>query len=221
MKIYISPSEQENNIYAVGNGKITEEQQCHRIGDACKAALVRCGFDVKKAPFGQHMGQNISESNSWGADIHLCIHTNAGGGHGCIVFVSQTDAKHMKFAQPVYNAVSAITTANEKYGVRTANFAEIKQTNGMCVYCECEFHDNAKDAQWIIDNVENIGEALCKGLCEGAGVKYIAPAAKPVKNEKIYRVQVGAYSVKANADAMLAKVKAAGFKDAYIAVDSK
>jgi len=34
--------------------------------------------------------------------------------------------------------------------------------------------------------------------------------------KKLYRVQVGAYSVKANADAMLKKVKAAGFKDAFI-----
>ena len=34
--------------------------------------------------------------------------------------------------------------------------------------------------------------------------------------KKYYRVQVGAYSVKANADAMLAKIKAAGFTDAFI-----
>jgi len=34
--------------------------------------------------------------------------------------------------------------------------------------------------------------------------------------KRLYRVQVGAYSVKANAEAMLAKVKAAGFKDAFI-----
>ena len=32
----------------------------------------------------------------------------------------------------------------------------------------------------------------------------------------LYRVQVGAYSVKANAEKQLAKVKAAGFKDAFI-----
>jgi hypothetical protein len=34
--------------------------------------------------------------------------------------------------------------------------------------------------------------------------------------QKIYRVQAGAFSVKANADAYLAKIKAAGFPDAYI-----
>lgn len=38
----------------------------------------------------------------------------------------------------------------------------------------------------------------------------------PAAPKKLYRVQVGAYSVKANADAMLAKVKAAGFADAFI-----
>lgn len=34
--------------------------------------------------------------------------------------------------------------------------------------------------------------------------------------KKYYRVQLGSYSVKANADAMLSKVKAAGFTDAFI-----
>ncbi len=34
--------------------------------------------------------------------------------------------------------------------------------------------------------------------------------------KKYYRVQLGAFSVKANADAMLRKVKAAGFTDAFI-----
>lgn len=41
----------------------------------------------------------------------------------------------------------------------------------------------------------------------------------PTDSKKLYRVQVGAYSVKANADAMLAKVKAAGFEDAFIKIE--
>ncbi|MGE0903072.1 N-acetylmuramoyl-L-alanine amidase [Dehalococcoides mccartyi] len=44
-----------------------------------------------------------------------------------------------------------------------------------------------------------------------------APApVTPTAPKKYYRVQVGAYSVKANADAMLTKLKAAGFTDAFI-----
>lgn len=42
-------------------------------------------------------------------------------------------------------------------------------------------------------------------------------AKTPITSQKkLYRVQVGAYSVKANADSMLKRVKAAGFSDAFI-----
>lgn len=41
----------------------------------------------------------------------------------------------------------------------------------------------------------------------------------PTETKKLYRVQVGAYTVKANADEMLAKVKLAGFKDAFINIE--
>ncbi|MBE0451728.1 MAG: N-acetylmuramoyl-L-alanine amidase [Clostridia bacterium] len=43
------------------------------------------------------------------------------------------------------------------------------------------------------------------------------PSTPPTK--KLYRVQVGAFSVKSNADAMLARAKAAGFTDAFIKIE--
>jgi N-acetylmuramoyl-L-alanine amidase len=46
-----------------------------------------------------------------------------------------------------------------------------------------------------------------------------APAPSTPTPQKLYRVQVGAYSVKTNADAMLARVKAAGFTDAFIKIE--
>jgi N-acetylmuramoyl-L-alanine amidase len=39
------------------------------------------------------------------------------------------------------------------------------------------------------------------------------------QTRKLYRVQVGAYSQKSNAEAMLKKIKAAGFSDAFIKYD--
>ncbi|POZ59242.1 N-acetylmuramoyl-L-alanine amidase domain protein [Dehalococcoides mccartyi] len=48
-----------------------------------------------------------------------------------------------------------------------------------------------------------------------SGLVSAAPV-DPTTLKKYYRVQVGAYSVKSNADVMLAKIKAAGFTDAFI-----
>ena len=46
--------------------------------------------------------------------------------------------------------------------------------------------------------------------------KYHGATPTPAPTGKMYYVQVGAFSVKANAEAMLARAKAAGFKDAFI-----
>ena len=171
MKIYLSPSQQYYNHYAVGG--TTEKDQCNRIAEACERALLRCGFDVKRAPVGTRTDDAIAASNAWGADLHIPIHTNAGGGRGCVVFVSKLDERHKKYGQAVYDAMSEITIADERYGVRTARYDEITRSRGLCVYVECEFHDNPTDARWIIENTNAIGEAICKGICAGAGVTYV------------------------------------------------
>ena len=176
MKIYLSPSAQPNNKYAAGN--TTEQVQCNRIAEAAKTALERCGFEVKKAPEGQSYQDNVAESNAWDADLHIPIHTNAGGGAGTVVFVNNGSTKQLQYANPIYDEVQAITPGNVQYGVRINKLYELSYTVATAVYVECEFHDRADLAEWIIAHVTDLGEAIAKGVCTGAGVKYI-PADEP------------------------------------------
>ena len=53
--------------------------------------------------------------------------------------------------------------------------------------------------------------------CPGDVKKALSPPLPPSK--KLYKVQVGAYSKKENAEAILSKVIAAGFKDAFIKIE--
>lgn len=176
MKIYLSPSAQPANSYAAGN--TNEQAQCNRIAEAAKSALERCGFAVRKAPEGQEYKDNVSESNAWGAELHIPIHTNAGGGAGTVVFVHGGTAKQMQYAQPIYDEVQAISPGTTNYGVRVnSGLYELKYTTATAVYVECEFHDRADLATWIIGHTAELGEAIARGICKGAGVRYIAPAA--------------------------------------------
>ena len=225
-KIYLSPSNQDGNMYAYGN--TNEMEQCNRIADAAKTALERCGFTVKKAAKGQNMRVSINESNAWGADLHIPIHTNAmtndgtGTAGGTIVFVYSTDNPNMALATPVYNAVQAVTPGTTDYGVRAyPDLAELNGTNCIAVYIEVDFHDNPPIAKWLIENPQTVGEAIAKGVCSGYGVEYVSPSPSPDKKDVFYRVQVGAYSDKANAERFLTQVKEAGFKDAFIVEVSK
>lgn len=215
-KIFLSPSNQDGNQYAYGN--TNECEQCNRIADYARIALERCGFEVRKAPKGQNMNVTIGESNIWGADLHIPIHTNAitntgtGSAAGTIVFVYNDDPENMKMARPIYNNVQDAIPGGYDYGVREdPKLAELNSTKAIAVYVEVDFHDNPTTAKYIVENVEKIGEAIAKGVCEGYGVEYV-----PAASKTIYRIQLGAFKDKKYADAYLKKIKAAGFDNAFI-----
>ena len=211
-KIYLSPSCQVNNIYATGN--TNEQEQCNKIAEYAKTALQRCGFEVKKAPKGQSMSNNIKESNSWNADLHIPIHTNAYNGKltgGTLVMIYSNETENKKAGISILNAVAQISPGND-YTLRTnPELAELNSTKAIAVYVECEFHDSKEGSNWIINNVKPLGEAIAKGVCDYYGVAY-----KAEEPAKLYRVQVGAFKEKQNAEKCLQETKNAGFTDAFI-----
>ena len=206
VKIYLSPSRQRNNLYAVGG--TNEMEQCYKIAVACHDSLMRHGIAVKTAAKGIETSTAITESNNYNADIHVCIHTNAHNGttKGPLIMVYNKDAATMALAQPVYDELFKMSLGRTDYGIRVnTGLTEIVGTRAICLYIECEYHDNPVTAQWIIDNTVELGDAIARGLCTALGVKYAERTSK-----KYYRVQVGAYTVKNNAKKMLEKLENMG-----------
>lgn len=221
-KIYLSPSNQNGNLYKGQN--TNEMEQCNRIAAAAEKHLKRNGYLVKRAPKGQDMTKSIRESNEWGADIHIPIHTNAGGGHGPLVMVYDKSSANMEYAQPVYNSLKAIAPQGGGYGVKKDTeicgytLSEIQSTSAIAVYCECEFHDNKTCAQWIINHVDDIGAAIAKGICIADGKKYNTGKVTSTNKNVFYRVQVGAYNDKDNAESMKKKLEKAGYSAIIVTV---
>lgn len=184
MKVYLSPSMQNYNRYSYGN--TTECDECDKIASACETAMKRCGIPVVKAPKGQSAEKNVAQSNAIEADYHICIHTNAGGGRGVVVFTSANNVNCVE-AKEIYNAIDAIDSHKSVYGVRSASFYEINGTTAKCIYIECEFHDNAELAKFIIEHTEQYGEAICKGFCKATGIKYIYPNTKSPSETDVYK----------------------------------
>lgn len=182
-KIYLSPSDQDNNAYAYG--KTTEAAQCRKIALACKAALERCGFQAKTNTKDgtDAMYERVDESNAWGADMHICIHSNAGGGKGTEIYISRTEGERLKAAKYVYDEITALSPYGSSRGIKKGGWYEIKHTNAMCVYIETDFHDNKTIAKWIVENTTEIGEAICRALCKFYGIAYISP--KKVSNSNL------------------------------------
>lgn len=213
-KIYLSPSSQPANKYAVGN--TNEQEQCRKIAAKCAEALKRCGFDVKAGLEGT-MYTRVAESNSWGADAHIPIHTNACDGKvaGFRGFYFSTGSEGYKLVSAIADAVEPITPGTSDGLSAQPGLYEVNNSNAPCAYLELGFHDNAEEAQYIIDHTEDLAEAICKGICKHYGVTYVAPKVDTT-GVNLYRVQVGAFSKYENAEALLKKIKALGFSDAFI-----
>lgn len=179
-KIYLSPSSQEDNAYAYGN--TNEEVQCRRISAACAVALKRCGFDVKDGNYG-NMYDRVDESNAWGADLHVPIHTNAFNGEvtGTRIFCWNNYGDGWKASNAVFNALAPVTPGTSENVRPDSSLYEVEKSHAACVYIEVDFHDVPNIAKWIIENVELIGETIAKGVCNYFGVPFVEKPA-PVDN---------------------------------------
>lgn len=227
-KVFLSPSDQWGNVYKTSNTR--EQVQCEIIANYAKIALMRSGVEVKVSVNDKNwVYEHVTVSNNWKPDLHLPIHTNALNGKlgGTQVYYGSIGKEK---AQIMYNAVRAafpdsLPHTRDKidgtYG-QSQGWKEFTQVNAYTLYVEAQFHDVAEISDYIVANVEKIGEAIAKGACEVLGVTYVAPeiktaAATDTNNdaEKMYRVQVGAFKIKTNADNYVQKLKDAGFS-AYI-----
>lgn len=218
MKIYLSPSDQTGNKYSAGN--TNEAAVCRKIAEAAKVALERNDYTVKLGANGTTYQQRVADSNAWGADVHVPIHTNAGGGDGTVVFAYPSSVGN-KYVKGVYEAVANLSPGKDD-GIRAhSGLYEINATNMMCVYVECEFHDNSNLASWIVNNTKALGEAIAKGFCKADGKTYKhessggSSSGGNTSSGKLYRVQVGAFSKKENAEKLVKELKAKGY-DAFI-----
>ncbi len=172
-RIYLSPSNQFANYYATGN--TNEMAQCDKIANATATALKRCGFEVKVGKSGDSMQNRCAESDGFNADIHMPIHTNAYNGQvtgGTRIFCLNSNGR--KACQAILNELGKISPGTADSISYQTGLYEINMPKALTVYVECEFHDTKTGADWIRNNITNIGEAICKGLCSYFGVKYTA-----------------------------------------------
>lgn len=209
-KIYLSPSSQHENPYAYGG--TNEAAQCMKIAQACEVTLKRCGFNV--AVGGGTMYTRVPDSNKWGADLHVAIHTNAANGKttGTRCYAWKTGGDGFRAAQAIFNVLAPITPGVSEGVFEQRGWYEIKNTKAPCAYVECEFHDVPETAKWIVEHTKEIGDAIAKGICNFYGVAFVPETPPEAEEPKVlYRVQCGAFSKKENAEALVARLKAAGF----------
>src|SRR5699024_5737475 len=98
-------------------------------------------------------------------------------------------------------------------GLKTANFAVLRQTRMPGALTEMAFITNKADAKLLKNKQNQFATAIAKGILKYLGIKYKAKS-KPKKDSKgLYKVQVGAFKDKKNAEKLAKELKKKGYSN--------
>lgn len=220
VKVFLSAGHGGNDPGAVAYG-LKEKNINLQILLACKAELERHGVTVvcsRVTDTDDPVQEEVREANKSGAKVAVSFHTNAGKGNGSESFYHASSMSGKILAYLCEKYVEEI--GQNSRGVKATNTLYfLRKTILPAVLCECAFIDSSSDNN-IIDTVaeqKKFGVAYAKAILEYLAIAYKAPETVSVKQEnKRYRVQVGSFGDKKNAEKTLKKAKEAGFSDAYI-----
>ena len=181
--------------------------------------LIRTDDTTGKKDIG--LTARTNAANNFKADFYLSIHHNAGvnggKGGGIVAFAyTKAQAASLEWQKELYNALIAATglKGNRSNPTPKSNLHEVRETNMPAILLEMGFMDSASDVPVILSEeyADKCAAAIVSVLVKRGGLK-----AKPVEQAsgKIWRVQVGAFSKKENAEKMAIALKNDGY-DAII-----
>lgn len=169
----------------------------------------------------------VQKCNAHTVDLDISIHFNAGAGDtagnakttGVETYIYSTSSKAKEAAEKVCAAIAANGFKNRGVKVNSKLYV-LNKTKAPAMLIECCFVDDRDDVQ--LYDYQSMATAIVYGLTGQTYADKVAaetdkdaaaPGAETVTGDakQIYRVQVGAYGVKSNAEAMKDKLKAAGF----------
>ena len=177
--------------------------------------------DILNADAGLYLTDRIKKVNASDYDFIAEIHLNAGGGMGTETYYSHGSEDGKRYAAEITCAIRdalGVVGRGAKTRLNAGGrdyFAIIRETKPTAVLVETVFIDTASDLAKVNtpDGQAACGAAIAEAVARVRGAKRKVNA-KP--SGTLYRVQVGAFRKRENAEAMLRKIRDAGFADAFV-----
>jgi len=189
VKIFIDPGHGGSDPGAVGNG-LKEKNLTLAIAKECAKVLRAAGVQVKMSRTGDtnpSLSARCQAANSWGADLFVSVHINAGGGTGFETFIYNggVAAKTKQFQNILHQTIAAGCGLKDR-GKKRANFQVLRGTSMPAVLTENGFIDHKSDAAKLKDTawLKKVGRLHAEGILKFLGKKPVKskpskPASKP------------------------------------------
>lgn len=164
------------------------------------------------------LNARTSNANSWGADFFLSLHINAGGGTGFESYIYvKTSGKTADAQTAIHDAIMKEIGGRgvQDRGRKQKNYHVLRETKMSSILTENLFIDSNGDADKLknADFLERVARGHTNGLEKAFDLKRIAKQADEPESspETLFRVQLGAFSKKSNAEILVDELKGKGY----------
>lgn len=222
MKIVIDPGHGGKDPGAVGPSGIKEANVNLQVALKVADKLQRAGLSVKLTRTTDvfvDLQPRCGIANSWGADYFVSIHCNSAGtpqAYGTETYCYKFGGKGEILAKAIQAELIA-ATGRANRGVKEANFYVLRETNMPAVLTELAFVSNPEEERLLasVAYQEKCALAIAKGIGKFIGVDIVQQAPQPepaqAPDNVIYKVQVGAFAQRENAERLAAELRSKGY----------
>ena len=162
------------------------------------------------------LATRTDKANVWGATFYLSVHHNAGinggSGGGIVVYTHpQSSTASVEWRDALYTALIQHTglKGNRSSPRLTENYHVLRESKMPAVLLELGFMDSKTDVPIILTDkyAQQCADAIVEVLVKRGGLKKKVDPSPP-----LYKVQVGAFSKKENAENLMAELKSKGYQ---------
>lgn len=217
MKYLLDYGHGGNDPGAIGIDNLKEKDIVREIGKRVKYHLERHQQTVLESRSNDEtvsLTERSNKANRNNVDLCISIHCNAfsdSSAQGVEIFYFQGSTRGQQLAKSILNEITKAKLYTKNRGLKTNNLHMTRETSMPSVLIELGFITNVTDKNLIINNKENFAIAITKGILSYYGITYKAETTQTPTTDKLYRVQVGAFSVKANAEKLANELKQKGY----------
>jgi len=216
-KVFISIGHGGSDPGASYNGLVEKDMNLV-MGLACGEELDRHGVNVllsRQSDVDDPLSDEIKECINFRPDCALACHNNAGRGDGFEAWYSIIGTEGKRLAQLLEKEIIAMGQNSRGVHTKTNSYGSDYYGFNREPYCpsviaEAVFLDNLEDVKFADTVAEQkaVGVAYAKAILSFLGIAWVE---KSFGDTRLWRVQVGAFANKSNADALLLDLKSKGF----------
>ncbi len=221
--VFIDPGHGGHDPGASGNG-LVEKELTLKLGLLVVDLLVN-NFEVNIALTREKdsyvgLDERANLANNAGADLFVSLHNNAFNGSArgfeSFVYVNLTaDSPTFKIQDIIHEYLAAFYDKFDipDRGKKQANFAVVRETEMSAILLENLFIDNKQDAEFLKAHLNDLALAITEAIAKAMNLP------EKENSETLYRVQVGAFRYKDNAERLLKKLERDGYDGFIVEVE--